>query len=356
MSAAVVRWLTPGARCPRDRVGARSVRPRLLTILVACALLAAGCRGDQSTLEPESRPAREITTLWWWMLLIACIVFAGALGMLGLAWLRRRREGMPLLKGGSTRDMALVVAFGIVIPIVVNVGVFIVANFFVIKQTEAPAATTTRMTIQVVGRQFFWEVRYPGTRAVTANEIHIPVHTRVNVVATTGDVIHSFWVPRLNRKIDMIPGRRNRVLLEADTPGRYRGQCAEFCGIEHARMSMYVFAQTPAAFRAWLRNQATGARAPATARQRAGRTAFFRDQCASCHALRGTAASGQIGPDLTHLGSRDTIAALALPNKMQALELWLRDPQHAKPGNRMPDLGLSGPDVRNLAAYLESLR
>jgi cytochrome c oxidase subunit 2 len=325
-------------------------------ILAACALLAAGCGGDQSTLKPESRPAREITTLWWWMLLIACIVFAGALGMLGLAWLRRRREGMPLLKGGSTRDMGLVVAFGIVIPIVVNVGVFIVANFFVIRQTEAPAATTTPLTIQVVGRQWFWEVRYPGTKAVTANEIHIPVRTRVNVIATTGDVIHSFWVPRLNRKIDMIPGRRNRVLLEADKPGRYRGQCAEFCGIQHALMAMYVYAQPQAAFRRWLRTQAAGARAPATPQQRAGRTAFFADQCASCHALRGTAASGQIGPDLTHLGSRDTIAALTLPNRAQDLQLWLRDPQHVKPGNRMPDLGLSGRDVRTLTAYLESLK
>jgi cytochrome c oxidase subunit II len=332
------------------------VGPRLLTILAACAALVAGCGGEQSTLNPESRPAREIATLWWWMLLIACVVFAGALGMLGLAWLRRRRPGMPLLKGGGTRDMGLVIAFGIVIPIAVNVGVFVVANFFVIRQTEAPAATSTPLTIQVVGRQWFWEVRYPGTRAVTANEIHIPVRTRVNVIAITGDVIHSFWVPQLNRKIDMIPGRRNRVLLYADKPGRYRGQCAEFCGIEHANMAVYVDAQPAAAFRAWLRNQAAGARAPTTPRQQAGRAAFFRDQCASCHALRGTPASGQVGPDLTHLGSRSTIAALTLPNQAQSLRLWLRDPQHAKPGNRMPQLGLSRTDVDNLTAYLESLK
>jgi cytochrome c oxidase subunit 2 len=252
--------------------------------------------------------------------------------------------------------MGLVIAFGIVIPIVVNVGVFIVANFFVIRQTEAPAAASTPLTIQVVGRQWFWEVRYPGTKAVTANEIHIPVRTRVNVIAVTGDVIHSFWVPQLNRKIDMIPGRRNRVLLYADNPGRYRGQCAEFCGIEHANMALYVDAQPAGAFRAWLRNQAAGARAPTTPRQRAGRAAFFRDQCSSCHSLRGTPATGQIGPDLTHLGSRSTIAALTLPNQAQSLRLWLRDPQHAKPGNRMPQLGLSRTDIDNLTAYLERLR
>jgi cytochrome c oxidase subunit 2 len=332
------------------------VRPRLIGILAACAALAAGCGGTQSTLQPESRPAREIATLWWWMLVIACVVFAGALSMIGLAWVRRRRPGMPLLKGGGTRDMGLVIAFGIVIPIVVNIGVFIVANFFVLRQTEAPAADTTQLTIQVVGRQWFWEVRYPGSRAVTANEIHIPARTRVNVIATTGDVIHSFWVPQLNRKIDMIPGRRNRVLLYADKPGRYRGQCAEFCGAEHADMSMYVFAQTPAAFRAWLRNQAAPARTPTTTAQRLGRASFFTDQCASCHALRGTAANGQIGPDLTHVGSRTTLAALTIPNDPAALQRWLRDPQHVKPGNRMPDLGLASGDIRNLSAYLESLK
>jgi cytochrome c oxidase subunit II len=347
---------TPRRARRRAGVGAALVRPRLLGLLAACAALAAGCGGRQSTLNPESRPAREIATLWWWMLVIACVVFAGALGMLGLAWLRRRRPGMPLLKGGSTRDLGLVVAFGIVIPIAVNVGVFIVANFFVIKQTEAPAAASTPLTIQVVGRQWFWEVRYPGTKAVTANEIHIPVHTRVNVIATTGDVIHSFWVPQLNRKIDMIPGRRNRVLLYADNPGRYRGQCAEFCGIEHANMAVYVDAEPAGAFRAWLRNQTAGARAPTTPQQRSGRTAFFRDQCASCHALRGTPATGQVGPDLTHIGSRSTIAALTMPNTTEALRLWLRDPQHIKPGVRMPDLGLSNRDIGNLTAYLESLK
>jgi cytochrome c oxidase subunit II len=240
----------------------RPVRPRHALTLAACAVLVAGCGGNngQSTLAPQSRASREIATLWWWMLAIACVVFAGSLTMLAIAWVRRRREGMPVIEETKGRTTGLVIGFGIVIPIIVNVALFIVANFFVIRQTEAPAAATTSMTIQVVGRQWFWEVRYPGTKAVTANEIHIPVRTRVNVVATTGDVIHSFWVPELNRKIDMIPGRRNRVLLYADKPGRYRGQCAEFCGLQHAHMSMFVFAQTPQDYKRWLQNQA-GARA-----------------------------------------------------------------------------------------------
>jgi cytochrome c oxidase subunit 2 len=284
------------------------------------------------------------------------VVLAGALGLLTLAWLRRRRPGLPFVDGGKKLNLGLVVLFGIVIPITVNVALFIVANFFVIKQTEAPAATTTPMTIEVVGRQWFWEVRYPGTGAVTANEIHIPVHTRVNVVATTGDVIHSFWVPQLNRKIDMIPGRRNRVLLAADRTGRFRGQCAEFCGLEHAHMAMYVYVQTRADFDRWLRTEAAAAPAPAGAAARAGRDEFMRDQCASCHAIRGTSARGQVGPDLTHVGSRSSIAALTLPNTADALTAWLRDPQHVKPGNRMPDLDLSDRDIRVLVAYLEGLK
>jgi cytochrome c oxidase subunit 2 len=332
------------------------VRARLGLLIAAATLVAAGCGGKQSTLAPAGKPARDIATLWWWMLLAACVVFAGALAMIGLAWVRRRRPGMPLLRGGGKRQFALVVVFGIVIPLVTNVALFVVANFVVIQDTEAPAEASTPLTIEVTGRQWFWEVRYPGTPAVAANEIHIPVRTRVNVIATTGDVIHSFWVPRLNRKIDMIPGRRNRILLYADHPGLYRGQCAEFCGLQHAHMAMYVQAQEPADFRRWLRAEAAGARAPTTPAQQTGRRAFFRDHCADCHALRGTPARGDVGPDLTHVGSRTTIAALMLPMDAQGLATWLRDPQHVKPGNRMPNLGLSDADVKSLVAYLESLK
>jgi cytochrome c oxidase subunit II len=327
-----------------------------LAIPLLLAAVAAGCGGTQSTLDPKSRASDEIATLWWWMLLIACVVFAGALGLIGIAWVRRRRPGLPGVEDSGGRNLALVVLFGILIPITVNVALFVIANFFVIKQTEAPAAATTPMTVQVIGRQWFWEVRYPGTRAVTANEIHIPARTRVNVVATTGDVIHSFWVPQLNRKIDMIPGRRNRILLESDKPGRYRGQCAEFCGLEHARMSMYVYVQEPADFQRWLRGVSAPARPPAGGLAQRGAAAFIRNDCGSCHAIRGTAARGQVGPDLTHIGSRSSIGALTLPNTAAALRDWLRDPQHSKPGNRMPDLGLSAADIDALVAYLQGLK
>jgi cytochrome c oxidase subunit 2 len=330
----------------------RAVRALAVVLaLLLCPL--AGCGGDQSALEPRSRASHEIATLWWWMLVIACVVFAGALGLLGIAWLRRRRAGLPV--PGDERpklNLGLVIVFGIVIPVAVNVTLFVIANFFVIKHTEAPAATTTSITIEVTGRQWFWDIRYPGAGVVTANEIHIPVRTRVNLVAVTGDVIHSFWVPQLNRKIDMIPGRRNRILLYADTPGRYRGQCAEFCGLQHAHMAMYVDAQEPADFRRWLHEQA----APATPQDGAGAQAFAADGCGGCHTIRGTDANGRVGPDLTHVGSRATLAALTLPNDSAALARWLRDPQHVKPGNRMPDLDLSQRDVAALVDYLEGLK
>jgi cytochrome c oxidase subunit 2 len=175
-------------------------------------------------------------------------------------------------------------------------------------------------------------------------------------VARTADVIHSFWVPELNRKIDMIPGHPNRILLYADQAGTYRGQCAEFCGLQHAHMALEVVAEPAARFRAWLRAQSAPAATPRSPAQRAGERVFLTNQCASCHTIRGTPARGQVGPDLTHLASRTTLAALTIPNRPGYLAGWVLDPQHVKPGAEMPGLNLSGPDFQALLAYLESLR
>jgi cytochrome c oxidase subunit 2 len=276
--------------------------------------------------------------------------------MLVLAWFRRRRAGMPVVGGGKQLNLGLVIVFGIAIPVAVNVALFIVANFFVIEQTQAPAASTTPMTIEVVGKQWFWEVRYPGTAVVTANEIHIPARTRVNLVAVTGDVIHSFWVPQLNRKIDMIPGRRNRVLLYADKPGRYRGQCAEFCGLQHANMAMTVVAQPPARFRAWLANMAQPRRTPSGPAARRGEQVFVSERCSSCHTIRGTSAHGTIGPDLTHVATRARLAAETIANSERGLTRWISDPQKIKPGTKMPAVDLSTDELHAVVAYLRSLR
>jgi cytochrome c oxidase subunit 2 len=332
-----------------------SVARRVLALAgLACAVVLGGCGGDQSPLAPKSGPSREIADLFWGMLAAAGVVFAGAVVLLLLAW-RRRDRGLPFVGEREGVINGLVIAFGIVIPVVALVTLFAVADVNVVRDSDAPQAATTRLTVEVIGRQWFWDVRYPGTTAVTANEIHIPARTRVNLVAETADVIHSFWVPELNRKIDMVPGKRNRILLYAEHPGRYRGQCAEFCGLQHANMSLYVFADPPARFRAWLARLQQAAPAP-VADARRGQQVFMSRACADCHTIAGTPAHGAVGPDLSHLASRTTLAALTLPNRPDELARWIQDPQHFKPGNKMPGLALSGAEVRALVAYLETLR
>src|SRR6185437_2047972 len=226
---------------------------------------------------------------------------------------------------------------GVAFPILLIAALFVVADIFIIQTTQAPAADATKLTIRVIGHQWWWEARYPGTTAVTANEIHIPVRTPVRVEVSTADVIHSFWVPRLNRTIDTIPGKQNAIELYADAVGRYRGQCDEFCGLQHAHMAFYVYADPPAVFRRWLANQAKPARAPAGALAARGRADFVSGPCSSCHAIRGTSASGDTGPDLTHFGSRTSIGALTAANTPSNLARWIDHAQDLKPGNQMPD-------------------
>jgi cytochrome c oxidase subunit 2 len=327
-----------------------------IALAILAATVVSGCERQQSTLDPVSHPARDIASLWWWMLVGSTIIFLGAVSLLAIAWFRRGRVGMPLFGESENAARALVVLFGIVIPIVTLIALFTVANIHVLRVTEAPAAGSTDLTIEVIGHQWWWEVRYPGTKAVTANEIHIPVDTRVTLVARTADVIHSFWAPRLNRKIDMIPGRANRILLFADEPGRYRGQCAEFCGIQHAHMGLFVYAEPQGQFQSWLQQESQPAAAPASGEAQAGARVFASLPCAGCHTIRGTSAGGRLGPDLTHVASRQTLAALTIPNGPGYLAAWIEDPQHFKPGNRMPGLDLGGGDLSSLVAYLEGLK
>jgi cytochrome c oxidase subunit 2 len=322
-------------------------------VAVGCGALVSGCADNgQNALHAKSPQAHDIEVLWWWMLGVASIVFLGACAMLVVGWRRRSTKGLPVVGENESVNQRLVVTFGIAVPIVVLITLFLVSNVGVIRATAAPKPSSTRLTVQVIGHQWWWEIRYPGHAAVTANELHIPVGTRIDVIATTADVIHSFWVPELNRKIDQIPGRTNRVLLYADHPGIYRGQCAEFCALQHAHMSFYVVAQEPAAFAAWLRHESQPA-PPSTA---PGRRLFLSTTCSSCHAIRGTSARSDIGPDLTHVGGRMSLAALTIDNTPAGLERWISDPQHVKPGAKMPKLDLSSADFRAIAAYLESLK
>jgi cytochrome c oxidase subunit 2 len=309
-----------------------------------------------SPLDPHSPAAHEIASLWWWMLAVATIVFGGAVGLLLLAWRRRTRSGLPLLGENERASVGLVIAFGIAIPAIVLTALFVAADLYVLPKTDAPQAKATALAVTAIGHQWFWEVRYPGTRAVTANEIHIPARTPVNLIARTADVIHSFWVPELNRKVDMIPGKTNRIELFAEEPGTYRGQCSEFCGLQHANMAFEVIAEPRPRFEAWLAHMAEPALAPASAAARRGERDFMGDGCAGCHTIRGTEAKGTVGPDLTHLATRSTLAAVTIPNRHGFLNRWVRNPQSIKPGDRMPGLDLSDSQFRSIVDYLAGLR
>ena len=303
----------------------------------------------QSALTPHSDPAHDIALLWWVMFGVACVGFAIVAVLLLLGWIRRHRETLPF--GGDERAATrLVVGLGIATPIVLLSALFIWSDVFVIRSTAAPSPSSTQLTVHVVGHQWFWHIRYGDAPGATANELHIPVRTRVTVIGTTADVIHSLWVPELNRKMDLIPGRTNRLLLYADRAGTYRGQCAEFCGLQHAHMEMTVIAQPRAEFRRWLRAQAE----PASG---GGVSQLFQQKgCANCHAIRGTDADSRVGPDLTHVASRRTLAAGAVPNDPEHLREFIRNPQAVKPGSKMPQVPQTRAETDALVRYLEGLK
>ncbi|HEX3226988.1 MAG TPA: c-type cytochrome [Gaiellaceae bacterium] len=317
--------------------------------LVGASVVLAGCGSKQDALSTHSGAAHGIASLWWNML-VGCAAAFGILStVLLVAYVRRRRPAGP---DAERAGWTVVLALGLVVPILAITALFLYSNIFLIRQTSVPsvnaaAADRTQLTIRVIGHQFWWEVRYPGTTAVSANEIHIPARTNVRVLLYTRDVIHSFWVPELNKKVDLIPEQVNGVELYADKPGRYRGQCAEFCGLQHAHMGLYVFADAPVRFRQWLAAQAKPASKSST---------LFDDKCSSCHAIRGTTATSHVGPDLTHVGSRSSLAALTIPNSLVRMREWIRDPQRVKPGSEMPAVPLTNAQVNELARYLESLK
>jgi cytochrome c oxidase subunit 2 len=216
------------------------------------------------------------------------------------------------------------------------------------------------LVIEVTGYQWWWKIAYPDSvpsRGVqTANEIHVPVGRPVLIRTTSRDVIHSFWAPNLHGKKDLIPGKETATWFQADTPGVYRGQCAEFCGHQHALMSFFVVAEPPEMFQAWLEHQRQPAPEPTDPVTSKGKEVFLTGSCSMCHNITGTMATGQVAPDLTHLASRMTIAAATLPNTRGNLGGWILDPQRIKPGTKMPPNHLEAADLQALLSYLETLK
>jgi cytochrome c oxidase subunit II len=326
-------------------------RPVGLGILLAA--LVAGCGGEPGSLAPAGPDARALDELLWVMMSLGAVVFVLVITLLAYAGSgRRRSEVTDGDDGDEPRSRWLVIGGGVALPVVVLVPL---AVFMLVTANRVAPTGDTELEIRVVGHQFWWEVEYPGG-VTTANEVHIPARVPVRFVLETADVIHSFWIPELGGKTDMIPGERTESVLEADRPGRYLGQCAEFCGIQHARMRMVVIAQEPDEFDAWLRDQAAPAADPVGDEAIRGRATFSEVGCASCHTVRGTDADGELGPDLTHVASRSTLAAVTLPNNRGNLGGWLADPQSIKPGALMPPAPVTGPELMDLIAYLESLR
>jgi cytochrome c oxidase subunit 2 len=307
-----------------------------------------------SMLDAAGFRAARTLDLWWLMLGIGLAVYLAV--MLALVLSLLARPGGRLRLGEPARNR-LVVGGGIVGPVLVLL-VLIVADLRTLVVVAAPPAQPD-LTLDVVGHQWWWEVRYPDQRISTASEIHIPSGKTVLLHLSSVDVIHSFWVPRLAGKTDVMPGQTNTTWVQADAPGEYRGQCAEYCGIQHANMALMVFADPPDRFDAWVSEQQQPAMAPADPLSARGAQAFASLRCITCHALRygGTAAAGGgLGPDLTHLASRRTIAAGLLTNDPATLERWISDPSSLKQGTTMPATHADPETLHEVAMYLSSLK
>ena len=308
----------------------------------------------QSVLHPAGIEALIVSRLWWVMFWTCTVVWcAVAIGML-LAIRRGRTRRTPGNEKALGRNVA--VATG------VSVVALVALLFASIATGRAQENLSSRdaLHIRVTGYQWWWEVQYenpiPALQVTTANEIHIPVGRPVVVDLFAGDVIHSLWIPNLQGKIDLVPGRHNTMTMQADVPGVYRGQCAEYCGAQHAHMAIVVVAESPNEFERWLTANRAPAPPPSTPSEARGQEVLERGPCAMCHSVTGTLAAARTAPDLTHIASRSTIAAGWLPNTPGYLAGWIADPQHIKPGNQMPPTGLSAEELQSLLDYLETLK
>jgi cytochrome c oxidase subunit 2 len=331
----------------------RRRRSRPFAALLPVVVLAGCSGGSQSTLHAAGFGAQRTEGLWWLFFWISVAIFAEVMMFLGWAVWRRRRASAQV-RGGDA--LGLVTTLGVAIPFVILVVVYSF-GLYDLNALASPPGKKAAVTVDVIGHQWWWEIHYddqPG--AVTANEMHIPVGESVRVRLRTDDVQHSFWVPNLMPKTDLIAGKENDTWLYTDRAGSYRGQCAEYCGQQHAFMALQVVAEPPAQFRSWVSALAAPTRRPLTAAEQRGLQVFEQSSCASCHTVRGTTAAGQVGPDLTTIGSRWSIGAGAAPNDAGHLGGWIANSQTIKPGNAMPPQPVAAPDLPDLVAYLRSLR
>lgn len=324
----------------------------VVAALAGAALVMSGCAEDapQDYLEPVGPIAKEADKLWDITFAIAAVVFVIVQGLLVYAIVRfRARPGREAAQFHGNTKVEVVLT---VIPALILAGLAVptVQTIFDLSVEQKGSLQVT-----VIARQFWWEYQYEDSEVFTANELHIPVGQPVYLTLKGEDVIHSFWVPKLAGKQDVVPGRVNHLRLEADKPGVYQGQCTEYCGLSHANMRLVVYADSREDFDQWVLDQQQPAEDPVDSLAQQGQEVFLDGACINCHAIEGTDAQARLGPDLTHFASRGTFAGALFENNERNLAAWLRDPPAVKPGAKMPDYGLSSEEIDQLVAYLMSL-
>ncbi len=312
-------------------------------------LILAGCRSNLA-LDPQGPGAAQIAQHWWllyWAAVAVCVI---VLALLAVAiWRRRRAE--PTREGADNRGTALVIYGGAIIPLVLLIATTVM--ILLSMGAFAGAAEEDGIRVRVTGHMFWWELEYVDAGFTTANELHVPVGTPVHLELESADVIHSFWVPQLHGKMELVPGWSNELVIQADAPGSFDGFCAEYCGPQHANMRLLVIAQMPDEYREWEERQAEDAPAPESDLAAEGQEVFSRLICSNCHTVRGISeAAVDVGPDLTHLASRGTLAARLLPNTRSQLANWIMDPQSLKPGSNMPATPMTGRELDALIEFL----
>lgn len=339
------------------------IRRVLATVLVVAVSLCAACNGTTSYLDASGTAGHDEAVLGWWLTGVSCVVVAFVcVAVLAGIWRHRRANDEPE-SGGPARRREIRsglnwIYVGIAATIVILLITF--AGTMVTLDAASRPSKVPSLTLDVTAHQWWWEIRYsdakhPDLGFVTANEIHLPVGQPVRVRLQTADVIHSFWLPQLAGKTDVIPGQINEMWLEARKPGSSRGMCGEYCGLEHAVMSIGVTAESPDAFNRWAAERRAESSPPRSAEARVGAAVFTRS-CGACHSVGGTSALGRVGPDLTHLASRPWIGAGALANTAANLARWIRNAPRVKEGARMPPIPLDSTELRSVVAYLQTLR
>jgi cytochrome c oxidase subunit II len=319
---------------------------------------------DQSALDAAGTQAGRLGSLWWIFFVVTAAVYVIVITPLIVAFFRVRRADSntePEIRPDAAREKKVgKIIKGAVAVTVLTMFALMVTSFRIGRSIDTLSQAPEPLSIKVTGQQWWWQVEYedpiPSNIVTTANEIHIPVGRPIKIELVSHDVIHSFWVPNLHGKKDLIPNYPTTIYFQADKPGVYWGQCAEYCGYEHAKMRFVVTAESPEEFQAWLAASSQPSTVPSTDSQKLGQQIFMTSVCAQCHTINGTNASGRVGPNLTHVASRPYVAAGTLQNTREHLMNWVTDPQAIKPGTRMPMNTYSQDDLNALIDYLQSLK